>query len=218
MFGKASSTFRRDAVISNGTLKLSAGSVRIGNAASALGSTEISHTTYIESGATLYLATSDLFGQFYNNPTGVAIYVRGGTIKQDHGLSNTFGPLVLEDATLTYGGGAWDSNTSSRWPTFGFSDVTFRGSTTSVKQRTPEEIKALTKEEMTQIIKDTANVGLGGSSFPTYIKFQTDKKIDLILINGIECEPYITADHRLMLEFPYRIMDAITYHCDTYVD
>ncbi len=81
----------------------------------------------------------------------------------------------------------------------------------SVKQRTPEEIKALTKEEMTQIIKDTANVGLGGSSFPTYIKFQTDKKIDLILINGIECEPYITADHRLMLEFPYRIMDAITY-------
>ena len=81
----------------------------------------------------------------------------------------------------------------------------------SVKLRTPKEIKALTKEEMTQIIKDTANVGLGGSSFPTYIKFQTDKKIDLILINGIECEPYITADHRLMLEFPYRIMDAITY-------
>ncbi len=81
----------------------------------------------------------------------------------------------------------------------------------SVIIRTPEEIKALTKEQMTEIIKDAANVGLGGSSFPTYIKFQTDKKIDLILINGIECEPYITADHRLMLEFPYRIMDGITY-------
>ncbi len=81
----------------------------------------------------------------------------------------------------------------------------------SVKERTPEEIAALTKEEMTEIIKQTANVGLGGSSFPTYIKFQTDKPINLILINGIECEPYITADHRLMLEFPYRIMEAIKY-------
>lgn len=81
----------------------------------------------------------------------------------------------------------------------------------SVKQRTPEEIAKLTKEDMTQILKDCAMVGLGGSSFPTYVKFQTDKPINMILINGIECEPYITADHRLMLEFPYRIMDAIKY-------
>ena len=81
----------------------------------------------------------------------------------------------------------------------------------SVKQRTPEEIAALTKEEMTEIVKNCALVGLGGSSFPTYIKFQTDKPIDVILINGIECEPYITADHRLMLEYPYRIIEAIKY-------
>ena len=81
----------------------------------------------------------------------------------------------------------------------------------SVKQRTPEEIAKLTKEEMTQILKDCAMVGLGGSSFPTYVKFQTDKPINMILINGIECEPYITADHRLMMEFPYRIIDAIKY-------
>ena len=81
----------------------------------------------------------------------------------------------------------------------------------SVIRRTPEEIAALSKEEMTEIIKQTANVGLGGSSFPTYIKFQTDKPINMILVNGIECEPYITADHRLMLEFPYRIMEGIKY-------
>ena len=81
----------------------------------------------------------------------------------------------------------------------------------SVFVRTPEEIAALTKDDMVQILKDCALVGLGGSSFPTYIKFQTDKKIDLILINGIECEPYITADHRLMLEYPYRIMEAIKF-------
>ena len=77
--------------------------------------------------------------------------------------------------------------------------------------RTPEEIAKLTREDMVQILKDCAMVGLGGSSFPTYVKFQTEKPINMILINGIECEPYITADHRLMLEFPYRIMEAIKY-------
>ena len=81
----------------------------------------------------------------------------------------------------------------------------------SVRTRTPEEIAKLTKEEITQIVKDCALVGLGGSSFPTYIKFQTNKPIDMILINAIECEPYITADHRLMMEFPYRIIDGIKY-------
>ena len=81
----------------------------------------------------------------------------------------------------------------------------------SVFVRTPEQIKALTREDMVKILKDCALVGLGGSSFPTYIKFQTEKPINMILINGIECEPYITADHRLMLEFPYRIMEAIKY-------
>lgn len=70
----------------------------------------------------------------------------------------------------------------------------------SVKPRSDEEVSKLSKAEITEILKQTAMVGLGGSSFPTYIKFQTDKKIEEILINGIECEPYITSDHRLMLE------------------
>ena len=81
----------------------------------------------------------------------------------------------------------------------------------SLKERTPEEIAKLSKGDMTEIIKNCALVGLGGSSFPTYIKFQTDKKIDMILVNGIECEPYITSDHRIMLEYPYRIIDGIKY-------
>ena len=80
-----------------------------------------------------------------------------------------------------------------------------------VRIRTAEEIAALTKEDMVEILKNCSCVGLGGSSFPTYIKFQTDKPINMILINGIECEPYITADHRLMLEYPYRVMEAIKY-------
>ena len=81
----------------------------------------------------------------------------------------------------------------------------------SIKERTPEEIAKLSKDEMTEIIKNCALVGLGGSSFPTYVKFQTDKPINLMLINGIECEPYITADHRIMLEYPYRIINGIKY-------
>lgn len=81
----------------------------------------------------------------------------------------------------------------------------------SVKERTPEEIAKLSKDDMTEIIKNCALVGLGGSSFPTYIKFQTDKPIHTILINGIECEPYITSDHRIMLEYPYRIINGIKF-------
>lgn len=81
----------------------------------------------------------------------------------------------------------------------------------TLKMRTPEEIAALTKDDMVEILKNCACVGLGGSSFPTYIKFQTDKPINMILVNGIECEPYITADHRLMLEYPYRVCEGILY-------
>lgn len=78
-------------------------------------------------------------------------------------------------------------------------------------ERTDDEIKNLSKEEMTDIIKNCACVGLGGSSFPTYVKFQTDKKIDTILINDIECEPYITADHRITLEETDHVLEGIKY-------
>ena len=79
----------------------------------------------------------------------------------------------------------------------------------SVKSRSEEEIEALSKEDVTNILKDCASVGLGGSSFPSYIKLQTNEKINTILINGVECEPYITSDHRLMLEEPEAIIDGI---------
>lgn len=81
----------------------------------------------------------------------------------------------------------------------------------SVKERSKEEIESLSKEDLIGILKNVASVGLGGSSFPTYIKFESKTPIDILLVNGIECEPYITADHRLMLEFPYRIMDALKW-------
>lgn len=85
-----------------------------------------------------------------------------------------------------------------------------------VKERTPEEIALLTKEDFAKITKDCSLVGLGGSSFPTYIKFQTKDEIDTLCINGVECEPYLSADYRLMLEFPDRIMRGIGYAMQAY--
>ena len=60
----------------------------------------------------------------------------------------------------------------------------------------------LSSSEVLQHITDCGIVGLGGATFPSHVKLiiKDDKKIDYLLINGVECEPYLTADHRLMLE------------------
>ena len=81
----------------------------------------------------------------------------------------------------------------------------------SIKERTDEEIAKLTREDFVEITKNCSLVGLGGSSFPTYIKFQTTDPIDTICINGVECEPYISADHRLIMEHPRRIIQGCLY-------
>ncbi len=60
----------------------------------------------------------------------------------------------------------------------------------------------LTGKEIIQKIQDAGIVGLGGATFPTHVKLVPPKgmKADVLLINGVECEPYLTSDHRLMLE------------------
>jgi electron transport complex protein RnfC len=79
----------------------------------------------------------------------------------------------------------------------------------SIVDRTEEEIAKLTRADMSEILKDDSLVGLGGSSFPTYVKFQTDRPIKTLLLNGIECEPFITADQRLLLEDPADLIAGI---------
>lgn len=56
------------------------------------------------------------------------------------------------------------------------------------------------KEALISAIKASGVVGLGGAGFPTYVKFATDKKIEYLVVNGAECEPYITSDNYTMLE------------------
>src|SRR5512133_520753 len=64
--------------------------------------------------------------------------------------------------------------------------------------------KELCREEIRTAIREAGIVGLGGATFPAHVKLSppAEKKIDTVIINGCECEPYITADHRLMLERP----------------
>lgn len=81
----------------------------------------------------------------------------------------------------------------------------------TIKKRTNEEIEALTREEIINIVKNASLVGLGGSGFPTYIKLQTKQKINYVLLNGIECEPYLTSDYRIMMDMPERIIQGLHY-------
>lgn len=78
-------------------------------------------------------------------------------------------------------------------------------------ERSEEEIASLTKDDVLNIMKDMALVGLGGSSFPSYVKLQGDHDIHTIVINGVECEPSLASDHRLMLEHPHEIIEGVKY-------
>ncbi len=73
----------------------------------------------------------------------------------------------------------------------------------------PKQINHYTKEEFINIIKDSGIVGLGGGGFPTYAKYETNDKINTLIINALECEPYITADYMLIKEKCEEILEAI---------
>ncbi len=72
-----------------------------------------------------------------------------------------------------------------------------------------KDISVLSKREMLWVIRDAGIVGMGGAGFPAHVKLDTDKKIKFLIINGAECEPYITADHRRMLENTEDIISGI---------
>lgn len=66
-------------------------------------------------------------------------------------------------------------------------------------------------EELKEKIKAAGIVGLGGAAFPTAVKLSPpkEKPIDVVIINGAECEPYLTADYRLMIEKPKEIVEGL---------
>jgi len=71
-----------------------------------------------------------------------------------------------------------------------------------------EYVAAIEPEEIVKKVRESGITGMGGAAFPLHVKLSPPKdcKIDTILINGAECEPYLTSDHRAMLERPQLII------------
>ena len=67
--------------------------------------------------------------------------------------------------------------------------------------------EGLTADEVVKAVQDGGVVGLGGAAFPTHVKLAPprDIRVETIILNGAECEPYLTTDHRIMVEMPERV-------------
>ncbi|HBT51513.1 electron transport complex subunit RsxC [Petrotoga sp. SL27] len=74
-----------------------------------------------------------------------------------------------------------------------------------------ENFKKFPKEEVINIVKKAGIVGLGGAMFPSHVKLSvpTNKKVEYLIINGAECEPYITVDDMMMREYTEEIIKGI---------
>ncbi len=79
------------------------------------------------------------------------------------------------------------------------------------KKQETRDWTTLNGADLLQVIQDMGIVGLGGATFPTHVKFSIprEKNVRYFVVNGVECEPYLTADHRLMLEKTDEIIEGI---------
>ena len=73
------------------------------------------------------------------------------------------------------------------------------------------ELETLDSKDIIKYVQEAAIVGMGGATFPTHVKLSPppDANIDVVILNGAECEPYLTADHRLMVENPEDVVFGI---------
>jgi electron transport complex protein RnfC len=79
-----------------------------------------------------------------------------------------------------------------------------------IKPRTAQEVKALSAEQLIGIIREAGIVGMGGATFPTHVKLSgAIGKVDTVIVNAGECEPYITADDRLCREMPEKLISGL---------
>ncbi|MBQ3038078.1 MAG: electron transport complex subunit RsxC [Clostridia bacterium] len=75
----------------------------------------------------------------------------------------------------------------------------------------PKNPDNMTSQEIIKVIRDAGIIGMGGAGFPTHVKLSpsADKKITHVIVNGAECEPYLTSDHRRLLEIPETVIDGL---------
>ena len=79
-----------------------------------------------------------------------------------------------------------------------------------IQPRTQEQVDALSPQELMGIIREAGIVGMGGATFPTHVKLSSGMgKVDTIIVNVSECEPYIVADDRLCQEFPEEMISGL---------
>ena len=79
-----------------------------------------------------------------------------------------------------------------------------------IQKRTQEQVDALSNEELIAIIREAGIVGMGGATFPTSVKLTSSiGKVDTIIVNTSECEPYIVADDRLCQEYPNELISGL---------
>ena len=80
----------------------------------------------------------------------------------------------------------------------------------TVKPREPEAVAAMSAEDLIAVIREAGITGMGGAGFPTSVKLSSGLgKVDTVIVNGAECEPYITSDDRLMRETPERVVGGL---------
>ncbi len=80
----------------------------------------------------------------------------------------------------------------------------------TIRKRSHQQVAALTPDALIDIIREAGIVGMGGASFPTHVKLRSALgKVDTIIVNASECEPYIVADDRLCREYPGEVLSGL---------
>lgn len=92
-----------------------------------------------------------------------------------------------------------DQGTLSDEPAFG----------SAVYEKQLVSVDEFSREDIIRGMEEGGLVGMGGAGFPTHIKYKTDLPIEAVLVNGAECEPFLTCDYRLMLECPAGILNGV---------
>jgi len=133
----------------------------------------VSAGSQVKTGEVIGRATTKVSAPVHSSISGEVIKI--GAFSHPLGLSNALSIVIKSD-----GKDEWVSETKT------------------LNQK-PD---SLTAEEIKEIIKEAGIVGLGGAQFPTHIKLSPPKNVDIYILNGAECEPYLTCDERLMVENP----------------
>ena len=89
--------------------------------------------------------------------------------------------------------------------------ITSDGEDNHVEVEPPKDLDSLSNAEILEKIGENGLVGLGGATFPTRVKLSpsADTRIDTVILNGCECEPWVTSDHRVMLEYGAKVLSGL---------